>query len=115
MLSALEAWKPGVKTAAKDSTSSSTMKSILGDNSPLDEEEGRRMAMDARQLAREGLLGNAAAADDKPQQNIVAVHPNMADGDRKHHYHDALEKRKSSHIRHSHISYIAIPILHKRT
>ena len=60
LLSALEAWKPGVKTASKDSTSSSTMKSILGDNSPLDEEAGRRMAMDARQLAREGMLGNAA-------------------------------------------------------
>ena len=60
LLSALESWKPGVKTSAKDSVSSSTMKSILGGDAQLDEEEGRRMAMDARKLAREGLLGNAA-------------------------------------------------------
>ena len=60
LLSALETWKPSVKDSAKGFSSSSTMKSILGDNFLLDENEGRRMAMDARQLARDGLLGNAA-------------------------------------------------------
>ena len=60
LLSALESWKPGVKTAAKDSVSSTTVKSILGMAGSLDEETGRLMAKEARKLAREGLLGDAA-------------------------------------------------------
>ena len=60
LLDVLESWKPGGKTAVKESQSSSTMKSILGDGSGMDESKGREMAKDARRLAREGLLGSAA-------------------------------------------------------
>ena len=60
LLAALDAWRPGTNPVVKSSVSASTMKSILGDNSPLDEEEGRRMAKEARQLARDGSLGLAA-------------------------------------------------------
>lgn len=60
LLAALEAWKPGVKTAAKESISSSTAKSILGAVGSLDEEAGREMAKVARKLARDGMLGDAA-------------------------------------------------------
>ena len=59
-LEALEAWKPGGKVSVKESLSSSTMKSILGEGSGMDEAKGREMAKDARKLAREGLLGSAA-------------------------------------------------------
>ena len=60
LLDVLESWKPGGKTAVKESQSSSTMKSILGDGPGMDESKGREMAKDARRLAREGLLGSAA-------------------------------------------------------
>lgn len=60
LLSALETWKPGVKTAARDSVSSTSVKSVLGPASSLDEAAGREMAKLARKLAREGLLGDAA-------------------------------------------------------
>ena len=60
LLDALEAWRPGGKVAVKESPSSSTMKSILGEGSGMDETKGREMAKDARKLAREGLLGSAA-------------------------------------------------------
>lgn len=60
LLSMLETWKPGVKTAAKESISSSTAKSILGAAGSLDEEAGRAMAQAARKMAKEGALGEAA-------------------------------------------------------
>lgn len=60
LLAMLETWRPGVKTAAKDSISSSTAKSILGAEGSLDEEAGREMAKIARNLAKEGRLGVAA-------------------------------------------------------
>ena len=60
LLADLESWRPGTRKAAKSALDSSTMKSILGDDSPLDEEEGRRMAQSARQLAQDGMLGLAA-------------------------------------------------------
>ena len=55
LLEALEAWKPGGKVSVKESLSSSTMKSILGEGSGMDEAKGREMAKDARKLAREGM------------------------------------------------------------
>ena len=60
LLSALETWKPGAKVAAKESLSSSTVKSILGGAESLDETAGREMAKLARRLAKDGLLGDAA-------------------------------------------------------
>ena len=60
LLAMLESWRPGVKTAAKESISSSTAKSILGAASSLDEEAGREMAKVARKLAKDGMLGDAA-------------------------------------------------------
>ena len=60
LLEALESWKPGGKTAVKESQSSLTMKSILGEGSVMDEAKGREMAKDARRLARDGQLGSAA-------------------------------------------------------
>lgn len=60
LLSMLETWRPGIKTAAKESISSSTAKSILGAEGSLDEEAGLEMAKLARKLAKNGLLGDAA-------------------------------------------------------
>ena len=60
LLAMLETWRPGVKTAAKESISSSTAKSILGAQGSLDEETGREMAKLARKLAKDGMLGEAA-------------------------------------------------------
>ena len=60
LLSMLELWKPGVKTAVKESISSSTAKSILGAESSLDEDAGREMAKLARKLAKDGMLVDAA-------------------------------------------------------
>lgn len=60
LLAMLETWKPGVKTAANESVSSSTAKSILGAQESLDEEAGREMAKLARRLAKDGALGDAA-------------------------------------------------------
>ena len=60
LLAMLETWRPGVKTAAKESLSSSTAKSILGAGGSLDEETGREMAKLARKLAKDGMLGDAA-------------------------------------------------------
>lgn len=60
LLSALESWSPGEKTAAKESISSLSAKSILGAQESLDEEAGREMAKLARRLAKEGAPGDAA-------------------------------------------------------
>ena len=60
LLEALEAWKPGGKVEAKAALSEATAKSILGAADLLDEGVGRAMAKDARKLAREGMLGDAA-------------------------------------------------------
>lgn len=59
LLSDLESWKPGNKVVSQSSTSSQSMKTIF-DAQSLDEENGRRLAKEAKELARAGLLGDAA-------------------------------------------------------
>lgn len=59
LLGDLETWKPGNKTATQSSASSQSLKTIFGADS-LDEENGRKLAKEAKDLARAGFLGDAA-------------------------------------------------------
>lgn len=79
LLSALESWIPGVKTASEESISSSTVKSILGAVGSLDEEAGREMAKTARKLAKDGMLSDAADKMEEAFNQCPALRSKYAD------------------------------------
>lgn len=60
LLADLEAWEPENKRIEKQEPDSSQSLKKIFDVGSLDEESGRRLAKEARGLAREGLLGDAA-------------------------------------------------------